>query len=242
MSAIGLDKPVMTSSLVSPMLPSKKNVFQLKFPRYSLGEEIANSITHGIGACLSVAALVLLIVKAATSAPTGRVGGYVVGYAIFGASLVFLYAISTLYHAFPPSRTKSVFGRLDHSAIFFLIAGTYTAYCLGPIYGAAGWWTFGTIWSLATIGIVAYCAYEKRARAFALALYLTMGWFAVFVCRQIFASIPPISWILLLVGGGSYTLGVVFFMMKKQRWTHSVWHLFVLGGSVTHFFSLYWAI
>ena len=209
---------------------------------YSLGEEIANAITHGIGAGLSVAALVLLIVKAATSSPKGMTGGYVVGYTVFGTSMFLLYLISTLYHALPPSRGKCVFARLDHSAIFLLIAGTYTAFCLGPIYGGTGWWIFGTIWGLAVVGIVAYCVYASRARIFTTVLYLVMGWFIVLVARQLCFAVPKISLIMLVAGGLSYTLGVSFYIMKKQKWTHAIWHLFVLGGSILHFFSLYWAI
>ena len=224
------------------MASKSVKVVEKNVPLYTLGEEIANAVTHGVGAGLSVAALVLLIVRAATCAPQGLVAGYVVGYTIFGASMLILYLISTLYHALPPSTAKRVFARLDHSAIFIFIAGSYTAFCLGPIYGSAGWWLFGTLWALAVVGIVAYCVYEKRARLFTLILYLVMGWFAVLISRQLYAVLPQASWNMLLLGGVSYTLGVVFFVMKKFRWTHSIWHLFVLGGSVLHFFSLFWAI
>jgi len=211
-------------------------------PLYTLGEEIANAITHGVGVGLSIAALVLLIVRAANCAPEGRVAGYVVGYTIFGASLVLLYLTSTLYHSFVPSTTKRVFAILDHSAIFILIAGSYTAYCLGPLYGSQGWWLFGTIWALASIGIVAYSVYGARARQFTFALYLVMGWFVLLVAPRLFKTLPLISWQTLLYGGVSYTVGCVFFSLKKIRWMHSIWHLFVLGGSILHFFSLYWAI
>ncbi len=211
-------------------------------PLYTLGEEIANAVTHGVGACLSIAALVLLIVRAASCAPEGRCAGYVVGYAIFGSSLVLLYLMSTLYHSFVPSTTKRVFAILDHSAIFILIAGSYTAYCLGPLYGNQGWWLFGTIWALATIGVVAYSVYGARARNFTFALYLSMGWFVLLVSPRLYATLPSISWNMLLYGGVSYTVGCIFFSLKKIRWMHSIWHLFVMGGSILHFFSLYWAI
>jgi len=211
-------------------------------PLYTLGEEIANAITHGVGVGLSIAALVLLIVHAANNAPEGRVGGYVVGYTLFGVSLILLYTTSTLYHSFVPSTTKRVFAILDHSAIFILIAGSYTAYCLGPLYGSQGWWLFGTIWALATIGIVAYSVYDARARKFTFALYLVMGWFVLLVAPRLFRTLPSISWQALLYGGVSYTVGCIFFSLKKIRWMHSIWHLFVLGGSILHFFSLYWAI
>ncbi len=211
-------------------------------PLYTLGEEIANAVTHGIGACLSLAALTLLIVRAATRAPEGATAGYVVGYSIFGASLVTLYLTSTLYHSLATSRAKRVFSVLDHSAIYVLIAGTYTGFCLGPLYGWTGWWLFGTIWALASIGIVAYSAYGRQAQRFSTILYLTMGWFIVLVARQLYESVPPISWRTLLWGGIAYTVGCAFFLMKRVRWAHSIWHLFVLAGSILHFFALYWAI
>ena len=211
-------------------------------PLYTLGEEIANAITHGIGACLSLAALALLVVRAATRAPEGATAGYVVGYSIFGASLITLYMASTLYHSLARPRAKRIFAILDHSAIHLLIAGTYTGFCLGPMYGWEGWWLFGTIWSLAAIGIVAFAVYERRAQRFSTILYLTMGWFVVLVARQLYESIPTISWRLLLWGGIAYTVGCGFFVMKRVRWAHSIWHLFVLAGSILHFFSLYWAI
>lgn len=236
----------MTASAIKTRRVSKTdentNALTTKTSLYTLGEEIANAVTHGIGAALSVAALVLLIVRAACEAPSGSVGGYVVGYTVFGASLLLLYLISTLYHALPVSKAKRVFARLDHSAIFVLIAGTYTAFCLGPICSGAGWWLFGTIWGLAIVGIVAYSVYEKRASLFTQILYLVMGWFVVLVVKQLGLVIPQISFTMLVAGGLSYTIGVAFFAMKKIRWMHSVWHLFVLGGSVLHFFSLYWAI
>lgn len=210
-------------------------------PFYTLGEEIANAVTHGVGACLSMAALALLVVRAATRAPEGETAGYVVGYSIFGAALVTLYLASTLYHSLARPRAKRIFATLDHSAIYLLIAGTYTGFCLGPMYGWEGWWIFGTIWALATIGIVAYSVYEDRAQHFSTILYLTMGWFVVLFARQVYAAIPTISWRLLVWGGIAYTVGCVFFLMKR-RWAHSIWHLFVLAGSVLHFLSLYWAI
>ena len=207
---------------------------------YTLGEEIANAITHGIGVFLSIAALVLLIVRAC-GAERGA-AGYVVGYTIFGVSLIALYLMSTLYHSFTPSRVKKVFSVFDHSAIFILIAGTYTAFCLGPISGWDGWWLFGTIWALAIIGIVAYSVYGERARHFTFTLYLVMGWFAALVVKRLYLLLPTISWHMLWIGGVCYTAGCIFFLMKRVRWMHSIWHLFVLAGSITHFFSLYFAV
>ncbi|MCF0235032.1 MAG: hemolysin III family protein [Thermoguttaceae bacterium] len=205
---------------------------------YTLGEEIANSITHGVGACLTIAALALLVVRAATRGGAG----HVVGYSIFGASLLILYLSSTIYHSLTPPRAKAVFQVLDHSSIYLLIAGTYTAYCLGPMYSGEGWWVFGTIWALAIVGTVAYAVYRSKAQVFSTILYLIMGWFVLLVAGQLKAALPNVSWIFLIIGGASYTVGALFFLMKRVRWMHSIWHLFVLGGSISHFFSLFWAI
>ena len=215
---------------------------QIVLPPYTLGEEISNAITHGVGTLLAIAALVLLIVRAATHAPAGQTAGYVVGYTIFGVTLVILYLFSTLYHSLARCGAKRVFAVLDHSAIFLLIAGTYSAYCLGPISGGQGWWVFGTIWSLAVIGIVSFSVYAYKASRFNLFLYLTMGWFAALIAPQLWHAIPVRSWIFLLTGGVLYTAGCVFFVFHRIRWFHSVWHLFVLAGSIMHFFSLYWSI
>ena len=214
---------------------------RIKLPFYTLGEEIVNAITHGIGALLSIAALVLLIIRAATRAPAGEAAGYVVGYTLFGATLVIMYLVSTLYHSLARCGAKRVFASLDHSAIFLLIAGTYSAYCLGPIYGGQGWWVFGTIWSLAVIGIVSFSVYAYRASRFNLFLYLAMGWYGVLVAPQLHDALPSISWIFLLLGGLLYTFGCVFFVVKI-RWMHAAWHVFVLAGSIMHFFSLYFLI
>ena len=215
---------------------------RITIPHYTLGEEIANAITHGIGACLSTAALVLLIVRAARHAPTGATAGYVVGYTIFGVAAILLYLFSTLYHSLPRSCAKRVFASLDHSGIFLLIAGTYTAYTLGPLRGGLGWWIFGTIWALAIVGIIAYSVYGSLARRFTFFLYLAMGWYGAFVAERFHETTSPISWRFLLLGGALYTIGCLFFVMKKGRWMHSIWHLFVLSGTIMHFFSLYWAI
>ncbi|MDO5309270.1 MAG: hemolysin III family protein [Planctomycetia bacterium] len=211
------------------------------FPKlYTLGEEIVNAISHGIGFLLSIAALVLLIIRACGASDC--VAGYVVGYTIFGVSLILLYLMSTLYHSFVPSRVKKLFAVFDHTAIFILIAGSYTAFCLGPLYGWDGWWFFGMIWSLATIGVIAYCVYGEKARRFTFTLYLVMGWLAALIANRLYASIPPASFHMLWIGGLCYTLGCIFFLLKRVRWMHSIWHFFVLAGSIMHFFSLYWAV
>ncbi len=212
-------------------------------PPYTLGEEIANARTHGIGVFLSISALVLLVIRAACNAPEGLTGPYVVGFSIFGSSLVLLYSMSTLYHAISNPRAKHVFSILDHSTIYVLIAGTYTAFCLSALYGASGWVLFGVVWFLAVTGILIDLFCPNRVKKWlSLTLYLVMGWICLIVIRPLSQAMPSISMVCLFVGGVSYTVGCLFFVMKKIRWMHSIWHLFVLGGSVMHFFSLYFSI
>ena len=235
-----LPLPALTT-VSSREVAEPRDEHRIKLPYYTLGEEIVNAITHGIGTLLAIAALVLLTIRAATRAPSGETAGYVVGYALFGTTLVIMYLVSTLYHSLARCGAKRVFASLDHSAIFLLIAGTYSAYCLGPFYGGQGWWVFGTIWALAVVGIVSFSIYAYRASRFNLFLYLAMGWYAALVAPQLYEALPRISWIYLLLGGGFYTLGCVFFVIKI-RWMHVAWHVFVLAGSIMHFFSLYYAI
>lgn len=226
--------------MIAQAIDSKPH--RINLPSYTLGEEIANAVTHGVGTLLAIAALVLLVVRAALHAPAGSVAGYVVGYTVFGVTLVTLYLVSTLYHSLPRSGAKRVFACLDHSAIFLLIAGSYTAYCLGPIYSGQGWWVFGTIWALAIIGVISFSVYGYRAQQFNLFLYLAMGWFAASLFQLMWERLPLESSLYLIIGGLCYTVGCVFFVMKKVKWMHAVWHLFVLAGSIMHFFSLYCAI
>lgn len=212
-------------------------------PPYSLGEEIANAITHGLGVFLSVSALVLLIVRAVCYAPEGQTGPYVVGFTIFGASLILLYLMSTLYHAISNPRAKHIFSILDHCAIYVLIAGTYTAFCLSALYGASGWTLFGIIWFLAVVGILVdiFCPLKVKTKL-SLGLYLLMGWLCLTMIRPLSAVMPSISITCLFIGGVSYTVGCIFFVIKNVQWMHSIWHLFVLGGSIMHFFSIFFSI
>lgn len=211
---------------------------------YSLGEEIANAITHGIGTLLSVAALVLLVVKASYRAPAAAKPSYIVGFAVFGATLIILYAVSTLYHALTEQRAKRVFGVLDHSSIYLLIAGTYTAYCLTALHGALGWSLFGVIWGLAVTGIVFYAVFGAKIRRLSAITYLPMSLIIIFAGKPMKANLHALSgsdasWRFLLIGGAFYILGMAFYAMKKKEWTHFIWHLFVIAGSAFHFFSIY---
>lgn len=208
---------------------------------YRLGEEIANAITHGLGALLSLAGLSLLIIRAARAAPLGQRGFYLTSFAIFGFSMFFLYLMSTLYHSLLKTRAYTVFERLDHSAIYVLIAGTYTAYCLTALRGSVGWWIFGLIWGLAAIGITLYSIFGNRLRVVSVFTYILMGWIIVLAANPLRAAISSQSWVLLLAGGVVYTLGAVVYSLRKIRWTHPVWHLFVMGGTALHFFSVFYS-
>ena len=209
--------------------------------RYTIGEEIVNAVTHGIGALLSIAALVLLIVRAALYAPDTYRVSCIVGFTIFGVSLIILYLFSTLYHALP-LRTKRLFGIFDHCAIYILIAGTYTAYCLTALRGVVGWSIFGVIWGLAVTGIALYAVFGSRVRIFSVLTYIPMGWLIIFAVRPLKAQLPLLSFRFLILGGLLYTAGCVFYAMKRIKWMHGVWHLFVLAGSIMHFFSLYFSV
>lgn len=200
------------------------------------GEEIANSITHGIGLTASLLALpVLVLIATARHDPW-----QVVGAAIFGTTLVLLYAASTLYHALPVSRAKRVFRVLDHSAIYLLIAGTYTPFTLGVLRGPWGWSLFGTVWGLTVVGIVVKATLGFRFPRLSIAVYLLMGWLVVVAIRPLVARVSPAGLAWLVAGGLSYTVGVVFFTWKRLRYGHAVWHLFVAAGSVCHFLAVLW--
>ena len=206
--------------------------------KYTLGEEIANSITHGIGGLLSIAGLVVLIIFAAIYGTAW----HVVGFTIFGVSLVVLYTMSTLYHSIQHEKAKHIFQILDHSSIFVLIAGTYTAFTLTTLRGPLGWTIFGIIWGLAALGITLSALYIKKYKAVAALAYIGMGWIVIMAIKPLWDNLPRISFIFLLIGGLCYTVGAVFYMMKKVKFMHAVWHLFVLGGSIFHFFSAIYSL
>ncbi|NCD10451.1 MAG: hemolysin III family protein [Negativicutes bacterium] len=204
----------------------------------TIGEEIANSITHGIGALLSIAGLVILIVVAANKGTAW----HVVSFAIFGATMVFLYASSTLYHSLTNKKAKSVLMRLDHAAIFALIAGTYTPFLLTTIRGPIGWTFFGIIWAAAIAGIVVRTIYLHRFRKLMVVIYLIMGWMFVFMLKPMLANLSSTSLLFLLIGGISYTVGVIFYAWRSLPYGHGIWHLFVLGGTIGHFFAVLFSI
>jgi hemolysin III len=202
--------------------------------KYSLGEEIANSITHGIGAALSVAALVLMVVFAAYSADPWRI----VGVSIFGATLILLYIASTLYHAFPQPRVKKIFRIFDHSAIYLLIAGTYTPFLLVSLRGPWGWTLFAILWGSAVAGCVFKAFFIGRWDRVTTGLYVAMGWTIVIAAKPTYEALPTGALILMCIGGMAYTSGVVFYAWQRLPYHHAIWHLFVLCGSLSHFFAV----
>ncbi len=215
--------------------------------RYSIGEEIASAITHGIGAQLSIAALVVLVLRAAYNAPAQHKAAYLVGFSVFGATLVIMYTASTLYHALTNPTAKKVFGILDHGSIYMLIAGTYTAYCLTALRGALGWTVFGIIWALAAAGITFYAVFGSRMRKLSAFTYTPMALIILFAAGPLKANLlassgNAASWRFVLAGGACYIAGTAFYAMKKVKWTHALWHLFVIAGSAMHFFSVYLSI
>lgn len=212
---------------------SDKNYRQL-----TTGEEIVNSITHGLGALLSIVALIMLIIIAGENGDIWRI----ISFSIYGSTLILLYLSSTLYHSFTNGRVKNLFARFDHISIFLLIAGTYTPILLTSIRGIWGWSLFGIVWSLAIIGAVIRSIYLYRFRKLMVAVYLLMGWMFVVAGKQIYVSLPPVSLTFLVLGGLAYTGGVIFYMWRKLPYSHGIWHLFVLAGSILHFFAIYFSV
>jgi hemolysin III len=201
--------------------------------RYTTGEEFANSLIHGIGAALSVAALAVLVTFSALAGDPWRV----VSFSIYGVSLVALYLASTFYHAFRSPRLKRIFRVFDHVAIFLLIAGTYTPISLVSLGGGWGWTLFGLIWGLAVFGIVLEVFFMDRVRWLTMVTYLGMGWLVVIAGKPVVEALELGALIWMGAGGLFYTGGVVFYLWKKLPYNHAIWHLFVLGGSVCHFFA-----
>lgn len=217
--------------------------YNARQPRqYSLGEDLFNSISHGIGAGLSVAAIVLLVLRAIKYAPEGQTALYVTSFTLFGASAFFLYLMSTLYHALTPYGVRKVFSVFNHTSIYLLIAGTYTPFALTTIAGVHGWVVFGLIWGFALLGIVLYSVFGERMRNISVITYVIMGWLIIFAFNDLAKQLPLISIAMLISGGVAYTVGCIPYFMKKTKWAHSIFHLFVIFGSVLHFFSIYFSI
>ena len=203
--------------------------------RYSRTEEAANWLTHATATLLSVTGLVLMVVF---SARFGDVY-HIVSSSIYGASLLLLYSASTLYHLVPFGRAKRLFQKLDHAMIFLLIAGTYTPYTLVNLRGVWGWTIFGVVWGIAAIGFFLELFKSKRLPWLSISLYLGLGWLMLIATKPLLASLEP-GGIVLLVGGGLlYSLGIIFYLWKKLPFQHAIWHIFVMAGSLCHFFSIF---
>ncbi|WP_025026714.1 PAQR family membrane homeostasis protein TrhA [Caldalkalibacillus mannanilyticus] len=201
---------------------------------YSLREEIANAITHGIGALLSIAALVVLIVFAAKYGDAW----HIVSFSIYGASLVILYFSSTLMHAIQNIKIKNAFEVMDHAAIYLLIAGTYTPFLLVTLRGTLGWTIFGIVWGFALIGIILKFFFVKRFIVLSTICYIIMGWIIVFAIKPLYESLAFAGMMWLVIGGLLYTFGTIFFLWKKIPYHHAIWHIFVLAGSAAHFITV----
>jgi len=202
--------------------------------RYSTGEEIANGVTHGIGVMLSIAALVILVSLSAINGDVWRV----VSFSVYGTTLILLYLASTLYHAFQKPNLKRVFRLLDHSAIFLLIAGTYTPLTLITLRGPWGWTLFGLTWTIAVFGIIWTVFFIDKFKALSSILYVAMGWLIIIAIKPLIEAMPDGGMFWVGSGGVVYTIGVIFYIWKKLPYNHAIWHLFVLGGSVLHFFAM----
>ncbi|MCH7505437.1 hemolysin III family protein [PVC group bacterium] len=206
----------------------------LKEERETLGEILANSITHGLGAILSVAGLAVMVVLSSLYGDARTI----VCASIYGSTLVLLYFSSTLYHSIQNKKAKRVLRIIDHSSIYLLIAGTYTPFLLVGLRGAIGWTMFGIIWALALAGIFYKAFFIKHHPKTQVGIFIAMGWISVFLVKEIFIKISLGAVILLGAGGLLYTFGIVFYVRNKMLYNHAIWHVFVLGGTMCHFFSV----
>ncbi len=219
------------SALKKSLLKSKPS---WQNPFYSRGEEIANSVTHGIGAALAVAGLSILVVLAVIYGDVTRI----VSFSIYGSSLILLYLASTLYHSIQHREAKKVLRIFDHASIYVLIAGTYTPFLLVAIQGTLGWTLFAVVWGLALLGVAWKIFFIGRLEVLATIVYVLMGWMCLLLFKEMLLKVPPWGVAFLITGGVVYTLGVIFYAWEKLPYNHAIWHLFVLGGSVFHFLAI----
>jgi len=197
-------------------------------------EEILNAVTHGVGTAMAVIALVGMLVLYYDEGTW-----HVTSCIIYGMSLILLYLASTLYHSFTNEKLKSIFKFIDHAAIYVLIAGNYTPFTLIPLHGEVGWTIFGIVWSLAAAGIVFQIFCVKKFKVLGTLCYLAMGWFAVVMIRPLLGLLPIEAIYWMIAGGVFYTVGAVFYLVKKIPYNHAIWHLFVLAGSIAHFVAIF---
>lgn len=205
---------------------------------FSWKEELANAITHGIGLILSIAALVLLILRTVTHYNSA----FLTSAIVFGTSMIILYLCSTLLHSIPFQKTKKLFTILDHSAIYILIAGTYTPFLLVTLQGTLGWTLFFIIWSIAVLGVVFKAIFANRFNIVSTIGYLAMGWLIIVAIVPIYQSLDLMGFILLVTGGVLYSVGTIFYLWERLPYSHAVWHLFVLAGSSCMFFCVFFFV
>jgi len=205
------------------------------FSSESLSERLFNTITHGIGSVLSIVALVLMVVYASYNSDAWSI----VGVSIFGSTLILLYMSSTLYHAFSNGRVKQIFKTLDQSFIYLLIAGTYTPVLLITLRNTLGWTVFGLVWAMAIGGITHRIFFFDKLKKLSLVSYILMGWLSLIVFKSLLNAAPAELVVWLLIGGAFYTGGLIFYSWEKLPFNHAIWHLFVLGGSFSHFMGIY---
>lgn len=207
---------------------------KISLHKYTLGEELISAISHGVGALLAITALILCIVRGAHHGAINVVSGV-----IYGVSLIILYTMSTLYHSFKPNRAKKVFRVFDHCSIFLLIAGSYTPFTLITLNGTNGWIMFAVIWACAIAGIVFNSINLEKFDKISFVLYLIMGWTVLFDMKSLVANLDPTGLKLLVIGGVTYTVGAIVYLIgNKVKYMHSIWHFFVLGGSIFQFFCI----
>lgn len=218
------------------MISNEEKKHRIAIPKYTLGEELISSISHGVGALLGIAALVLCIVRSCNPLNGFKLASSIV----FGLTIILLYLMSCLYHALKVNRAKRVFRVFDHCTIFLLIAGTYTPFTLVTLRESVGWWMFGIIWGAAVLGIVFNAISLKKFAKISVALYLIMGWMVIFSFKPLYESLArPGIW-LLLSGGIAYTVGAILYGIgSKKKYFHSVFHFFCLLGTILHFFAVY---
>ncbi len=214
------------------------NRAQIQERLYSLGEEIAHAVTHGLGALLAIVGLTVLVARATLY---GNVW-HIVASSVFGATLVLMYTASTLYHSIPLPRAKQVLRVIDHSMIYFLIAGTYTPFTLVTLHGSWGWSLFAFTWGLAALGVAFKVFATGRYEKLSVAVYLAMGWCAVVATRPILDNLETGGLILTVAGGLAYSGGVAFYLWERLRYHHAIWHLFVLAGSVLQYFAIFFYV
>jgi hemolysin III len=201
----------------------------------TLAEEIANAITHGIGFLLSIAALVLLLCFGLDHQDYT----HPISFIVYGVSMMILYAASTLYHSFQQDSIKNFFQIVDHAAIYVMIAGSYTPFTLLVLKGTLGWVLLGIVWGMTFAGIIFKVFFTGRFKILSTSIYGIMGWLVIFFIKPLLENLPEGAFLWLLLGGVSYTIGIVFYLWERLPFSHTIWHLFILGGSVCHFFCIF---